>query len=267
MCAMALSQERKPMLVLVAGERGAEAQAPGPAAPSPSAPPAASGSVPPLKEVLAYHQPAAASRALYWWLRREAAAQRREPAAGQIHHPAVAYSEPPERPAEECRKVWVCLTLESPADLHFLRRGGGGVLAMQRARLLRLALEATEQGARLSLGDLAYLLGMDRQMVRRVLAELTARGIHVPVQGVPRGRQPVLSYQAAAVRLYLQCVAYHKKMGRSGCPAIRPVRFLQDYEAVARAQALGIPTHHIPSVVGLPAQIVGEYLALALQHG
>lgn len=103
-------------------------------------------------------------------------------------------------------------------------------------------------------------------MVRRVLAELAARGIHVPVQGMPRRGQAVLFHQAAAVRLYLQCVAYHRKMGRAGCPAIRPVRFLQDYEAVTQALVLGIPTHHIPGVVGLPAQVVGEYLALALQH-
>ena len=208
------------------------------------------------------------TRSVYRWLRRDRAIRRDFGLApGQIDHLAVAFPEPAWKPDDECRRVQVRLTLRAPSDLNYLRPGGGGALAMQRFRLLRIALEAVEQGGCLSLQDFASLLGTDELVVRWVIRDFHQCGVEIPVRGYGQKFGCGGSHRATAIRLYLQCIADCDVSCRPEFATIRPVRYLKDFAAVAQALTLGVPQYQIPMLVGLPARLVGEYIALQREYG
>jgi hypothetical protein len=123
---------------------------------------------------------------------------------GQIKLILVAAHEGPGKSLEQCQKVSVRLTLDAgPDDVEVRRRDG--LAALRRARLLRCAVEAREQGGLLSYEDLAYRLlncGL-RTVVRDVLA-LRRRGLIVPSRGQQQDMGPGQTHRVQAVRLFLQ---------------------------------------------------------------
>src|SRR5438105_9588199 len=76
---------------------------------------------------------------------------------GQVRLLVVAAHEPAGKAIDDCQKVVVRLTLDAGRD-DFDVRVRRGVLALRRARLLRLASEAREPGGLLSYEDLAFRL-------------------------------------------------------------------------------------------------------------
>jgi hypothetical protein len=85
-------------------------------------------------------------------------------AAGQVLFHAVAIDEPAGKPLRECRMVEIRLTLRADGDLTFRRTHGLG--ALNRALVERLSREAMEQGAVLSIEDLADLLRLSVATVK-----------------------------------------------------------------------------------------------------
>ena len=123
---------------------------------------------------------------------------------GQIKLLVVAATEPAGKSLEQCQKVTVTLSLDAgPEDLQI--RLAYGVDGLRRARLLRMAGEAREQGGLLSYEDLAYRLfncGV-RTIVRDVRA-LRRRDLEVPSRGQQQDIGPGQTHRVQAVRLYLQ---------------------------------------------------------------
>ena len=122
---------------------------------------------------------------------------------GQIQLLVVAASEPAGKPLEQCQKVTVRLTLDA-AQEDYRTRVAYGVEGLRRARILRLAAEARDQGGLLSYEDFAFRLfncGV-RTIVRDVQA-LRKRGIDVPTRGQQRDIGPGQTHRVQAVRLYL----------------------------------------------------------------
>src|SRR5258708_6828481 len=67
------------------------------------------------------------------------------PARGRVSPLAVPPHDPAGKALDDCQKVTVRLTLDAGQD-DFQIRACRGVIALRRARLLRLAAEAREQG-------------------------------------------------------------------------------------------------------------------------
>ena len=123
---------------------------------------------------------------------------------GQVQLLVVSASEPAGKPLEQCQKVTVRLTLDAAQEDH-RTRAAYGVEGLRRARILRLAAEARDQGGLLSYEDFAFRLfncGV-RTIVRDVQA-LRKRGIDVPSRGQQRDIGPGQTHRVQAVRLYLQ---------------------------------------------------------------
>jgi hypothetical protein len=123
---------------------------------------------------------------------------------GQVQLLVVAASEPAGKPLEQCQKITVRLTLDAAQEDH-RTRVAYGVEGLRRARILRLAAEARDQGGLLSYEDFAFRLfncGV-RTIVRDVQA-LRQRGIDVPTRGQQRDIGPGQTHRVQAVRLYLQ---------------------------------------------------------------
>jgi hypothetical protein len=123
---------------------------------------------------------------------------------GRVKLLVVAAHEPAGKSLEECQKVPVLLTLDAGADDAEVR-AYYGIAALRRARLLRLCVEAREQGGLLSYEDLAYRLfncGV-RTLVRDV-AQLRREGLVVPTRGQQQDIGPGQTHRVQAVRLFLE---------------------------------------------------------------
>jgi len=124
-------------------------------------------------------------------------------ALGQIKVLVAAGHEPPGKSLEECQKVTVLLTLDTPED--WTLRAREGVTALRRSRILRLTSEALDQGGLLSYEDLAYrLLNCGLRTIVRDVGALRRRGLEVPSRGQQQDIGPGQTHRIQAVRLFLQ---------------------------------------------------------------
>lgn len=123
---------------------------------------------------------------------------------GRVKLLVVAAGEPAGKALEECQKVTVSLTLDAGLpDMEI--RGRDGIAGLRRARLLRLATEARDQGGLLSYEDLAFrLLNCGPRTIVRDVVNLRARGVEIPARGQQQDIGPGLTHRVQAVRLYLQ---------------------------------------------------------------
>ncbi len=123
---------------------------------------------------------------------------------GRIKLIVVSAVEPAGKSVDQCQKVTVRLTLEAGRDDVEVRRRHG-IVGLRRARLLRLAVEAREQGGLLSYEDLAYrLLNCGIRTIVRDVVALRRRGMEVPSRGQQQDMGPGQTHRVQAVRLFLQ---------------------------------------------------------------
>ena len=187
-------------------------------------------------------------------------------ADGQIFYSAVVFGEPAGKPIAHCQLVRIRLTLDDPADLAYLQAGRGGLPELRRVRLFRMALEAVEQGARLTQEDFVRLLGVDVRTVRRIIQRYRQAGVYLPTRGYSQDIGRGTSHKAIAVRMFLQYATYSQIEHKTGDTAASLLRYLKDFSAVVQAQALGVPAQQIPVVCGFSPRLVTEYLALYQQY-
>lgn len=187
-------------------------------------------------------------------------------ADGQLHYSAIAFGEPAGKALAQCRLVRIRLTVDAPTDLDHLRSGGGGMPALRRARLVRLAVEAVAQNARLTQEDFVRLLGVDIRTIRRMIREFRQQGVYLPTRGYSQDIGRGTSHKAVAVRLFLQYATYTEIERKTQDTASSLIRYLKDFSAVVQALTLTLPEHQIPALTGLSAPLVGEYVALYRQY-
>lgn len=186
---------------------------------------------------------------------------------GQIYYSAVAYGEPAGKPISKCKLVRIRLTLDASEDLdHLVAGSGGGVPALREGRLFRMALEAVEQGARLTQEDFVRLLGVDLRTVRRMIRKLRQRNVYVPTRGYSQDIGRGTSHKAIAVKMYLQYATYSQIEQATQDVAASLIRYLKDFSAVVQAVTMGIPAHQLPVVTGQSKSLVAEYLALLKEY-
>ncbi len=185
---------------------------------------------------------------------------------GQIFYTAVAYGEPAGKPIKQCKLVRVRLTLDVAEDLKYLEKHTGGVPALREVRLFRRALEAVEQGARLTQEDFVRLLGIDLRTVRRIIRQLRQKSVYVPTRGYSQDIGRGTSHKAVAVRMYLQYATYSQIQNATKDVAASLIRYLKDFSAVVQAVSLGVPSHQLPVITGLSKPLVEEYLLLLKEY-
>jgi hypothetical protein len=121
---------------------------------------------------------------------------------GQIVFYAVTADAKPGCEIDDCPKLRLVLTLvQRGADL--VVRRAHGASAMRRQQIVRMAVEAKEQGGLLTQEDLALLLGCDVRTIRRDIHKLRSQDITVPTRGTMRDIGPGVSHKIRAVQLWL----------------------------------------------------------------
>jgi DNA-binding Lrp family transcriptional regulator len=129
-----------------------------------------------------------------------------------------------------------------------------------------MALEAVEQGARLTQEDFVRLLGVDLRTVRRIIRKLRQRNVYVPTRGYSQDIGRGTSHKSVAVRMFLQYATYSQMEQATQDVAASLIRYLKDFSAVVQAVDLGIPSHQLPVVTGQSKSLVEEYLALLREY-
>lgn len=131
----------------------------------------------------------------------------REISEGQVKKNCIASSEGPGKELCECELVTVILTLFDPTDsleLTSTNSSEGRSTEMRRRRILRISLEAQDQGGLLSQEDLADLLMCDVRTIRRDIKALKEEKIIVPTRGTIKDIGPGVTHREIAVRLWLE---------------------------------------------------------------
>jgi hypothetical protein len=178
-------------------------------------------------------------------------------ADGQLWYTAVSKEEPAGKPLARCQKVRVRLTLFSPEDLSITE-------PEKRRQLLvhRLSWEAYEQGALLTVEDLARLLITSERTISRILATYVKQDIFIPTRGRVRDIGPGISHKAQAVHLYLRGFTPTEIATRLGHHLSCVERYLDDFCVVMMGLEDGYSPARIARNTRLGEKLVEEYAFL-----
>jgi hypothetical protein len=183
---------------------------------------------------------------------------------GQVRYQCVDIKAGAGRKLSECPLVPTALTvIDVQKDREVLREHGA--VALRRAKLVRIAEEAREQGGVLTQEDLGVLLSCDERTVRRDIKDLRAQGIHVPTRGFVQDIGPTLSHKAQAIRHWLE--------GKEPVGVARAInhslkaveRYLEDFKRVSLLALKGLDATAIARAANLSPALVATYQAMYLE--
>lgn len=178
-------------------------------------------------------------------------------ADGQLWYTAVSKDEPAGKPLARCQKARVRLTLFSQEDLYMTEP------EMRRQLLVhRLSWEAYEQGAALTVEDLARLLITSERTVSRILSSYVKQDIFIPTRGCVRDIGPGVSHKSQAVHLYLRGFTATEIATRLGHHLSSVERYLDDFCVVMMGLEDGYTTERVARNTRLGEKLVGEYAVL-----
>lgn len=181
---------------------------------------------------------------------------------GQIKLLVVAAHEPAGKALGDCQKVTVRVTLDAGHD-DFEIRARRGVVALRRARLLRLASEAREQGGLVSHEDLAYrLLNCGLRTIVRDIQLLRRGGVEVPTRGQQRDIGPGQTHRVQAVRLFLQGLEPNEIAHRLYHTLSSIENYLTTFARVAFLARKGYADDEIAFIIGRSNILVAAYRQL-----
>ncbi len=176
---------------------------------------------------------------------------------GQIVFHALSAQAPPGVPVKRCPKVRLVLSvLRRQEDLEVLLRHGSA--AKRRQQLLRIAVEAREQGGLLTQEDLALVLGCDVRTIRSDVKALRDQEVIVPTRGTVQDIGPGVTHKHKAVDLWLGGkepleVALHlshslravERYIQTFCRVVYAQRRLRNMLATAMVVGISVPAAHL----------------------
>lgn len=138
--------------------------------------------------------------------------------------------------------------------------------AYNRARFARWCFEAYEQGGVLTRLDLSLLSGMCEQYVGEVLREYEAEANEiVPTRGTVHDIGPGVTHKAEVIRRWLRCES-PAQIARALNHSQEAVdRYIADFQKV-QLLALKFPVAELPTLIGLSASVVRQYVALLHEY-
>ncbi|MBC7231588.1 MAG: DUF1670 domain-containing protein [Actinobacteria bacterium] len=185
---------------------------------------------------------------------------------GQMVVLAISAKEPASKPLRDCSFLPVVLTLNAGEEDDLLRQREG-VEALRRKQLVRMAREALEQGALLTVEDFAYrIFNCGRRTVSRDLAALREAGVVVPLRSQQKDIGRALSHRVEAVRLYLERKSYSQIAERIHHSQAAIRNYVTTFAAVAAMTRRGMSAAEIAFVAQISPALVRDYQELLARY-
>ena len=180
---------------------------------------------------------------------------------GQMMWLAVSADEGPGKEISKCKMKRVVLTfIDLKEDEEVYRQYGLG--AKRQAQILRMTIEAMEQGAYLTQEDLSRILGSDVKTVRNDIKKLKSEGITVPTRGQQKDIGPGITHREKAVKLFLEGKE-PLEIGRAIKHTLRSVeRYVDTFCRVVFCHEKMKNNLQTALVVGVSTSLVNKYLDL-----
>lgn len=150
---------------------------------------------------------------------------------GQIIYHVVKIGESPAKSLKECQFLPVRLTLFKTKDLEIRHQYGLSFLTLEIMK--RLAYEAFNQGALLTLEDLCVLLRISERTVKRYKKRLEGQGVFLPLRGYYTDMGPSTSHKDAIISLSLLGYSETEIAQRVHHSLERVEAYLKDFVRVA----------------------------------
>jgi len=185
---------------------------------------------------------------------------------GQYRVIGILSLEPAGKALEDCRKGQAVVTLDAGQEDREIR-ARFGIVALRRARLLRICVEAREQGIHLSQEDMAYnIFNCSLRTVARDVRYWRQKGIFVPTRGQQKDIGPGLSHKVMAVKLYLD--RHHPvEIARRLYHSLQAVeRYTECFARVITLHEQGLNLKEIAFVVQISESLSQQYLDLYQQY-
>jgi transposase len=179
---------------------------------------------------------------------------------GQIIRYAVACKESAAKPIKHCKLKPIRLTTHAKDDLEVYKKLG--TPGLRKTLVSRLAWEAYEHDALLSQEDLADLLYVTRNTVRRIIEEYRKEGISIPTRGTIEDIGRGVSHKAKAVELLIKGYVFSEIIQRTAHSESSVKRYLETFIRVMLLKDKGMNISEIRMTLGVSERLVKEYLEL-----
>ena len=179
---------------------------------------------------------------------------------GQVSYWGVCGDEPSGKPMTDMEKRRVKLTLYHPDDHEVLREQG--ISALRRSKIMRITVEAKDQGVLLTQEDLSLLLCSTIRTIRNDIRDLRDKGITVPTRGQLKDIGKGVSHKAKIVEDYLKGYEYSEIRRRTHHSDESIDRYIRDFSRVVYLTNKGEDLLKIRQVTRISERLIREYQEL-----
>ena len=182
---------------------------------------------------------------------------------GQILYLAISNEEGPGKSILDSKHIEVILTLDSPEDMEVYEKFG--LSAYRQHILLRIAQEARDQNALLTIKDLVKLFKSSYSTIKRDLKYFREREIYVPLRGIIKDIGPS-SHKSKIVDLYLKGYT-PTEIQRSTRHSLQSIeRYIKDFSRVSILTKREESIDNIRLIVGISERLIKEYQELFMKY-
>jgi len=180
--------------------------------------------------------------------------------AGEIHNWGVKKNEPSGKSLDEMEKEQIKLTLYHPDDHELLREQG--IRPLRQCKIMRMTIEAKEQGVLLTQDDLALLLCCTDRTIRNDVRELRKMDIAIPTRGQIKDIGKGVSHKAKIVEKYLKGYEYSEIRCKTHHSDASIDLYIHDFLRVVYLASKDENISKIRQVTRLSERLIQEYLEL-----
>lgn len=180
------------------------------------------------------------------------------PRPGQVQLSVVDAEVPPQVPLHQAAQRLVTLTLYAGPEDNQLREREG-VSALRRARVVRMAEEAFQQGGLLTLEDLAALLNCGLRTLVRDLQQLRHQEVIPPLRSTVKDMGRSLTHRRKIVELWLQGHEYSTIAHKTSHSVESVANYVDKFKRCAAAFAQVFDLNTTAFLVGISVALATEF--------
>lgn len=180
---------------------------------------------------------------------------------GQIQIMAVDSSVAPNTPLNKAKQRLVTLTLDAGKE-DIEARKMGSIQTLRRKRLCRMCHEAFQQGAALTLEDMAKLFNCGIRTLVNDLKVLRKEGTLPPLRSLVRDMGRAITHRRLIVTLWLQGLEY-SEIAQKTCHSVDSVaNYVDKFKRCSALFSSGFDLHTVALMVKLSSALTQEFQKL-----